>query len=104
MDLSDGLGRDSDRIAKASGVLIEIDASKLPINHRCTDWRQAVSEGEDYELIMCIDPNGEPPKTNPLLIGPVGTVRACARGQSPAASIIDPHGNSHSGQDLGWDH
>ncbi|MBL4809919.1 MAG: thiamine-monophosphate kinase, partial [Phycisphaerales bacterium] len=71
MDISDGLGRDADRIAKASGLIIEIDATKLPINHRCKDWRQACSEGEDYELLMCIDPATHIPDMEPPLQGPV---------------------------------
>ncbi len=104
MDLSDGLGRDCDRIAKASGVVIEIDAAELPISHRCDDWRQAVSEGEDYELVMCVDPGVLVPQTSPLLIGSVGLVRACARREKPGAVIVDPHGQRHDGQDLGWDH
>lgn len=108
LDLSDGLGRDSDRIAKASGVIIEIEASKLPINHRCSDWRQAVNEGEDYELLMCIAPSTDIPETDPLLVGllqgPMGVCRACETGEQPGAFIIDPHGTRHDASSLGWDH
>ncbi len=104
MDLSDGLGRDADRIAKASGLIIEIDATKLPINHRCKDWREAVSEGEDYELLMCIDPSTTIPSMDPPLQGPIGICRACKTNESPGAIIIDPHGHHHNASSMGWDH
>lgn len=98
MDLSDGLGRDADRVAKASGVCIELDASRLPINHRCGDWREACSDGEDYELLLCVDPDADPPKG---LTGPIGV---CVASDSPGAVIIDAYGKRHSAGDLGWDH
>jgi thiamine-monophosphate kinase len=104
MDLSDGLGRDADRIAKASGLIIEIEATKLPINHRCKDWRDAVSEGEDYELLMCIDPSTTIPSMEPSLQGSIGTCRACAPDETPGAIIIDPHGHHHNASRMGWDH
>jgi thiamine-monophosphate kinase len=104
LDLSDGLGRDADRIAKASGVIIELDAAKLPINHRCKDWRQACSEGEDYELLMCIDPNTHIPEIDPPIQGPIGECRACRSDESPGAIMIDPHGKRHPLSDFGWDH
>ncbi len=104
LDLSDGLGRDADRIAKASNLIIEIDATKLPISHRCKDWRQACSDGEDYELLMCIDPAQEIPQMDPPLQGPVGVCRPCNPNESPGAIMIDPHGKHHDASSLGWDH
>jgi len=98
MDLSDGLGRDADRVAKASGVCIELDASRLPINHRCKDWLQACSDGEDYELLLCVDPDATPPEG---LMGPIGV---CVASASPGAVIIDAYGKRHCAGDLGWDH
>ncbi|MFK7759790.1 MAG: thiamine-phosphate kinase [Phycisphaerales bacterium] len=115
MDLSDGLGRDSDRIAKASNLIIEIDATKLPISHHITDagkdWRAAVSDGEDYELLICIDSKidlantltPQPPQPE-LLSDSIGVCRACNGGEAPGAYIIDPHGQRHSAASLGWDH
>jgi thiamine-monophosphate kinase len=56
MDLSDGLGADLPRLAEASGVGFEIDEAALPLNPGCTA-AQAISDGEDYELLFAISPN-----------------------------------------------
>ncbi len=58
MDLSDGLGRDAGRMAAASGVAMRLEAERLP-RHEGIDWRGAVGDGEDYELLFTLD--GEPP-------------------------------------------
>jgi thiamine-monophosphate kinase len=55
MDLSDGLGADLPRLARASGVGFEVDETALPLNRGCTT-EQAVSDGEDYELLFAISP------------------------------------------------
>ena len=104
MDLSDGLGRDSDRMAKASGVRIEIDASKVPMNPRIKDWKQAVSEGEDYELLIMLDPKASIAEAPTQLLGPIGTVRACNPHEKPGSTIVDPGGVSHNAEQLGWEH
>jgi len=105
IDLSDGLGRDADRVARASGVVLELEAGALPISHRCADWRDACAQGEDYELLICVDPSTEPPgDLEPALIGPVGVCRACERDEDAQAVILDPHGTRHAARDLGWDH
>ena len=109
IDLSDGLGRDANRVGVASGVRLEIDAARLPISHRCDSWREAVSEGEDYELLICCAPrhpevDAPPFCADPPLIGPIGRVRACRDGEQPGATIIDPHGVEHDVGELGWDH
>ena len=53
MDLSDGLGADLPRLARASGVGFELDETALPLNPGCTP-KQAISDGEDYELLFSI--------------------------------------------------
>ncbi|HEX8077326.1 MAG TPA: thiamine-phosphate kinase [Chthoniobacterales bacterium] len=55
MDLSDGLGADLPRMAAASGVGFEIDETALPLNRGCTP-AQAISDGEDYELLFAVAP------------------------------------------------
>ncbi len=53
MDLSDGLGADLPRLARASGVGFEVDEDALPRNRGCT-VAQAINDGEDYELLFAI--------------------------------------------------
>ena len=55
MDLSDGLGADLPRLARASGVGFELDEAALPLNPGCTR-KQALADGEDYELLFAIAP------------------------------------------------
>ena len=55
MDLSDGLGTDLPRLARASRVGFEVEESALPLNPGCTP-NQAISDGEDHELLFSISP------------------------------------------------
>lgn len=55
MDLSDGLGADLPRLARASRVGFQIDEHLLPRNRGCS-IEQAISDGEDYELLFAIPP------------------------------------------------
>ena len=56
MDLSDGLGADLPRLAKASGVGFEIEEKALPRTRGCS-IQQAINDGEDYELLFALSPN-----------------------------------------------
>lgn len=53
IDLSDGLGSDLPRLARASGTGFEIDLSALPKNAGCSA-EQALADGEDYELLFAV--------------------------------------------------
>ncbi|MEY2493420.1 MAG: thiamine-monophosphate kinase [Verrucomicrobiota bacterium] len=55
IDLSDGLGTDLPRLARASKLGFNIDQSVLPLARGCSA-EQAISEGEDYELLFAISP------------------------------------------------
>jgi thiamine-monophosphate kinase len=55
MDLSDGLGTDLPRLARASKVGFKIEMEKLPLT-RGAKIKDAISEGEDYELLLAISP------------------------------------------------
>ncbi len=55
MDLSDGLACDLPRLARASGCGFELDIPQLPCHAGCNS-QQALSDGEDYELLMAFEP------------------------------------------------
>jgi thiamine-monophosphate kinase len=55
MDLSDGLGADLPRLALASAANFELEREKIPATRGCT-VEQAISDGEDYELLFAIAP------------------------------------------------
>jgi thiamine-monophosphate kinase len=55
IDLSDGLGADLPRLARASRVGFTVDAENLPLT-RGAKIDDAISEGEDYELLFAISP------------------------------------------------
>jgi len=55
MDLSDGLGADLPRLARASKVGFKIDRESLPLAPGAR-IDNAISEGEDYELLFAISP------------------------------------------------
>ena len=53
MDLSDGLGADLPRLARASKVGFKIEKESLPLASGAT-LANAISDGEDYELLFAI--------------------------------------------------
>src|SRR3954470_7103406 len=55
MDLSDGLGADLPRLARTSKVEFDVELEKLPVAPGAT-IDNAISEGEDYELLFAISP------------------------------------------------
>jgi len=55
MDLSDGLGADLPRLAKASKLGFKIDKRALPLASGAR-ISNAISDGEDYELLFAISP------------------------------------------------
>jgi thiamine-monophosphate kinase len=55
IDLSDGLGADLPRLARASKVSFNIETANLPLSPGCK-IDNAVSDGEDYELLFAISP------------------------------------------------
>ena len=55
MDLSDGLGSDLPKLAKESRCSYRIAPDSLPL-HRGSSTTEALSDGEDYELLVTIRP------------------------------------------------
>ncbi len=59
MDLSDGLGSDLPTLAQASGCAFRIVPESLPLHRGCTT-HEAISDGEDYELLISVSPRRWP--------------------------------------------
>ena len=55
MDLSDGLGSDLPKLATASRCTFLIVSESLPLHQDCT-LNEAITDGEDYELLISITP------------------------------------------------
>lgn len=56
MDLSDGLAADLPRLAAASHCGFELEPAAIPRTRGCT-LAQAMSDGEDYELVFAVEPS-----------------------------------------------
>ena len=108
IDISDGLGIDSYRMARASGVEMLFYAEKLPINEsvkhlssklEIKDWFLAVESGEEYELLIAF-PASEKEKLEkhklPLTI--IGEVR-----EDKPGSYIMADGMKIDLSRRGWD-
>jgi thiamine-monophosphate kinase len=106
IDLSDGLGRDAGRVARASGVAMDIDAERLP-RHEGVTWRGAVGDGEDYELCFAVaGPGPVPTRAAGVPVTEIGRVVAAADGRSIGS--VQLHGTESAEPveiaDMGWDH
>jgi thiamine-monophosphate kinase len=107
IDLSDGLGRDLGHLCH--GVAAVIDADALPISDAVDTpdrWRQALGDGEDYELCFTIDPQRAsrlPSRLHDAAITRVGSIVA-ARPDGPRVVVRLPDGREVDVADIGWEH
>lgn len=102
IDISDGLGRDAGRIGKSSGVRIEFDAERLPLAEGVREWREGMSDGEDYELLFAASPNAFVPAVCPLTGARLTWIGRVIAGDG--AFVLSPGGGLHRADDVGWDH
>jgi thiamine-monophosphate kinase len=109
MDVSDGLVQDLGHIARASGVMIRVDAARVPLSRelRQTYPSQALemglAGGEDYELVLV----GPPAIMTALLsradlhLTQIGEVVVS---DEPAVVVVDAGGQELKLARGGWDH
>lgn len=105
IDLSDGLARDLRHLCEAAGVSAELYADRLPIRPGC-DWRNAVGDGEDYELCFTF-PESHADHDLPAHIAGVPVTRIgriVEREKTSVIRMVTADGQAWPVGDLGWEH
>ncbi|HLY88329.1 MAG TPA: thiamine-phosphate kinase [Acetobacteraceae bacterium] len=101
MDISDGLVQDLGHICRASGLLAEIEAARVPLSEPARvagpDWLPTcLTGGDDYELLLAIPPGRE----DGIPVTRIGTFQS-----GPADVIVrGPDGKPMTLARGGWSH
>ncbi|MCH2137075.1 MAG: thiamine-phosphate kinase [Phycisphaerales bacterium] len=102
IDLSDGLGRDGARLAKASGCTARLRAIDLPCA-RAASWQEALCDGEDYELLAAVSPEVDlPASVDGVQLTCIGVLEHPH--QAGGCLLERPDGTVHCADEDGWDH
>ena len=104
IDLSDGISGDAAHIAARSDVSIELEMARLPVSAPCREAAQALNGnalewalrgGEDYELLLCVDPEAAVSVAEAIMRGtgtPVTAIGRCIPRQEEAVIVVGPDG------------
>ncbi len=102
IDLSDGLSTDLNHLCEESGVAAEVDIAALPI-HPAATQEQALSGGEDYELLFTARAKTRMPRQiGGIPITKIGRIVA-AHASRPTVTLISPRGRKPL-EPRGWEH
>lgn len=102
VDVSDGLGRDLAHLIEGMDLVIEIDVDSLPVSPGCP-WRQALSDGEDYEL--CFTASGDVPiRLGNVPVTRIGRVVRAGPSQRGRVIAVTPAGERVDVTTAGWEH
>lgn len=119
IDVSDGVGRDAGRLAAASGVGLEVEATRVPLHNDArgragvanepstpeADVTRAIADGEDYELLFAAA--GEVPE---YVLSADGTqtsltrIGRCVAAEPGACWLLFGDGRRLDVRTAGWDH
>jgi thiamine-monophosphate kinase len=112
IDVSDGLGVDAGRLARASGVRVVLDSESLPISSSLAAFAEiagrdavemALSGGDDYELLFTVSAElagslADPPAEWGAPVWRIGRV------ESGTGAFLEGAGGLRPIDDLGFDH
>jgi thiamine-monophosphate kinase len=90
IDISDGLAQDLGHLCAESRVGAALFSERIPVAPGAT-LEQALHGGEDYELLVALPPEAEPP----VPVHVIGEVRPAAEGLTLDGAPLEPRG---------WDH
>jgi len=96
MDLSDGLGSDLPKLAAESHCSFRIASDSIPLHKECS-LGEGLSDGEDYELLVTVNPRLWPSLQSRW-------VQASPRLALTPIGVILPHGEQRTPLTEGYDH
>jgi thiamine-monophosphate kinase len=98
MDESDGLSTDLGRLARSSGVKVEVDAAAVPVFPGAT-LEQALHGGEEYELLFTVRPGTKVPASLAAVglscLGRVRKGRGVVLRTDQGVERLEPRGFEH---------
>lgn len=103
IDISDGLSSDLGHIAEASKVGAVIYEYKIPVSRSCSSVREALTDGEDFELLFTI-PGNVPEKTLSRRLGVPVSMIGEIRNKREGVNIVDKKGRARALSPLGYRH